>query len=204
MSENRELDLMQEIRTAWHDTIVAAVANTAIPEKFVAALIANESNGKPTAKRFEPLVLVHLWEVALGRQAAYSRFMRHDLVNYLAGFTSTPVNAPATLPANVFQKLDELATSWGLTQIMGYHVLEWFDISGWYRTVDDLRVPEHELRCASLLLTQFANEFSLDLASDFSALFHCWNTGKPDGQTADASYTPNGIRRMDLYGSITS
>jgi len=123
-------------------------------------------------------------------------------VNYVAGFTATPITAPRTLPANVFQRLDELAHSWGLTQIMGYHILEWLSIAGWYRTIDDLRKPEANLRSAVLLLTQFANEFSLDLGKNFGELLHCWNAGSPAAATFDPQYVPNALRRMDLYGSM--
>lgn len=203
MTENGgELALMQSIRDRWKTAIDSAVTGTAIPAKFLAALVANETGGKPDANRFESGVLGHLWNVMLGRQTRYGSIARSDLSNYVSGFSATPITAPTTLPANAFQRLDELATSWGLTQIMGYHVLEWLSIPAWYRTVDDLRVPESNLRCATLLLTQFANHFALDLATDFEALLHCWNSGSPTGQTFDPEYVPNGLQRMELYGSL--
>jgi len=197
-----DYDLMQTIRVKFGGAIVAAVNGTAIPAKFVAALVATESGGNPDASRFEPEVLVKLWNTVVGRASRFGSISRADLVNYVAGFSSTPVTAPATLPSNVFQRLDELAKSWGLTQIMGYHVLEWITIPSWYRTVDDLRNPDANLRCTALLLTQFANEFSLDLGADFPALLHCWNAGSPHAQTFDPAYVPNALRRMDLYGSL--
>lgn len=197
-----DLTLMQAIRGRWKPAIDAAVSGTAIPGKFLAALVANETGGNPDGKRFEPGVLAHLWAVVLGRQPGYGSIPREDLVNYIAGLTATPVTAPLSLPPNVFQRLDELATSWGLTQIMGYHMLEWLGIPGWYRTIDNLRVPESNLRCATLLLTQFANSFTLDLGADFGELLHCWNAGSPTGETFDPAYVPNGLHRMDLYESL--
>jgi hypothetical protein len=85
---------------------------------------------------------------------------------------------------------------------MGYHILEWLSVPGWYRTIDDLRKPEANLRSAVLLLTQFANEFSLDLGKNFGELLHCWNAGSPAAATFDPQYVPNALRRMDLYGSM--
>lgn len=199
-----DLQLMQAIRARWQGTISAAVSGVAIPEAFLAALIANESGGDPDAHRFEHGVLAHLWEVVLGRQPRFGSVSSINLRNYVASYTAAPVTAPATIPANAFQRLDELATSWGLTQIMGYHVLEWVSIPGWYRTVDDLRVPESNLRCATLLLTQFANSFHLDLGGDFSELLHCWNAGSPEAPTFDPAYVPNALHRMDLYSSLAS
>lgn len=204
MTDSADLVLMQDIRSRWQAALAAAVSGTAIPEAFAAGLVANESGGNPDAKRFEPGVLAHLWEVLLGRKGHYGAVSPPDLKNYVAGMPSTPVTSPVLIPANAFQRLDELATSWGLTQIMGYHILEWSSIPGWYRAVDDLRVPESNLRCTALLLTQFANVFELDLSKDFSALLHCWNAGSPNAATFDPAYVPNALRRMDLYSSLAS
>lgn len=204
MTDSLDLTLMQEIRSRWQATIAAAVAGTSIPEAFLAGLVGNETGGNPDAKRFEPGVLTHLWEVLLGRKTNYGAVSGPQLKNYVATMPTTPVTSPVLIPANAFQRLDELATSWGLTQIMGYHILEWISIPGWYRAVDDLRVPESNLRSATLLLTTFANHFSLDLGKDFSALLHCWNAGSPEAATFDPAYVPNAIRRMDLYGSLAS
>ena len=192
-----ELGLMQRIQSSFGDLINSVVSSTAIPAKFLASLIANETGGDPTKKRFESGVLAKLWEVMLGRRARYGGITRSTLSGYL-GISPTA----ATVPGTVFVGLDELATSWGLTQIMGYHLLEWTEIPGWYRTIADLRAPEGNLKCAVLLLTNFADQFRLDLSKDFEAIMRCWNTGRPDGQTFDAQYVPNGLGRMDAYGSL--
>jgi len=200
MTDSPDVLLMQKIYAQWGTLISTAVEGTLIPEKFLAALVANESGGDPAANRFEPAVLTKLWAVLVGRLPNYGAITGADLRNFVRGFTATPVTAPALIPGNVFERLDELAHSWGLTQIMGYHVLECANIPGWYRTVDDLRAPAPNLRSATLLLTQFANRFTLDLSSDFSALLHCWNAGSPLAPTFDPAYVPNALRRMDLYG----
>jgi hypothetical protein len=193
---NTDRGLMEAIRGRWQDALAAAVLGTAIPESFLAALVANESGGNPEASRFEPGVLAHLWSVLVGRAPRYGSIGKADLENYVF------VTGSASLAADVFPRLDELAHSWGLTQIMGYHILEWISVPGWYRTVDDLRVPEHHLRCTTLLLTQFANSFELDLGHDFQELLHCWNAGSPMAPTFDPSYVAKALARMDLYGSL--
>jgi len=33
-------------------------------------------------------------------------------------------------------------------------------------------------------------------------LFRCWNTGRPDGRTADPAYVENGRRRMEIYREL--
>ena len=204
MTNSPNFVLMGKIRDKWGEAIRGAIAGTQISEAFLAALVANESGGDPTKKRFEPHVLIHLWDVIIGREARYGNVLPADLVNYVAGLIATPVTVPRTMPANAFQKVDELATSWGLTQIMGYHTLEWLGIPGWYRTVDDLRDGAKNLKCAAYLVTIFANDFILDMTKDFSQLFHCWNAGSPSADTFDPAYVPDGMERMDLYHSLTS
>src|SRR6267142_4538423 len=119
-----EQELMQSIKAQWGTEIEDACKTSAVPPAFLAALIAGESGGKPDAKRFEPGVLRALWEVLLGRKTAYGSIRRADLVQFVAGLASPPVSSPQSLPADAFQRVDSLATSWGLTQIVGYHILD--------------------------------------------------------------------------------
>jgi hypothetical protein len=188
--------LMTAMRKGWGGTIAEACKSSSVPESFLAALIAGESGGHNDAKRFEKGVLAALWEVLLGRKAAYGSIGRADLVGYVTGLQGTPINAPASLPANAFQRVDALATSWGLTQIMGYHVLE-FGV-----TMDSLNNPPAHLTLATKLLAQFAQHFQLDVTQEFGNLFRCWNTGQPDGKTFDPNYVPNGMARMQVYADI--
>jgi hypothetical protein len=203
-----ETDLMQSIKTKWGAAIAAACQTSSVPEAFVAALIANETGGNNDDKRFEPNVLLHLWEVLLGRKAAYGSIGRADVVQYVAGLSAPPVSAPQSLPADAFQRADGLATSWGLTQIMGYHVLEpsighmivsTASIPG---AMESLRDPNLHLIMALRMLSQFAKEFSLDVTKDFEELFRCWNTGQPDGKTFDPNYALNGMTRMAVWTSL--
>lgn len=92
--------------------------------------------------------------------------------------------------------LRELATSWGLTQIMGYQVV------GRKAAIRELLDPQFNYRFAVELLSEFAHRFRLKLSSDFEALFRCWNTGDPEGETFDPDYAARGILRMQLYQNL--
>lgn len=195
---NSELNLMQFVKSAWYTTIMGACETSSIPPAFLAALIAGESGGKNDAKRFEPAVLRALWEVLLGRKANYGSIGRSDLVAFVAGLPGVPASAPTSLPADTYQRLDSLATSWGLTQIMGYHVLE----RTMDHSVDSLRNPNTGLLIANKLLTVFSVRFQLDVAKDFEQLLRCWNTGQPDGETFDPAYVNNALARMAIWTSL--
>ncbi len=193
-----EQELMQFVKSVWYTTIMGACEASSIPPAFLAALIAGESGGKNDAKRFEPAVLHALWEVLLGRKAAFGSIGRADLVAFVSGLSDIPAATPTILPTDSYQRLDSLATSWGLTQIMGYHVLE----RTMDRSVDSLRNPTQGLLVSNKLLTIFAVHFQLDVAKDFEQLFRCWNTGQPDGKTFDPAYVNNGLTRMAIWTSL--
>lgn len=191
-----ETQLMQGIKDTWGALIVSACESSSVPAGFLAALVANESGGKNDARRFEPKVLAALWEVLLGRKTNYGSIGRTELLAFVSGAASPVFNPPQSLPPDAFQRVDGLASSWGLTQIMGYHVL------GTSHDLDDLRTPEPHLQFALRMLGGFAHEFSLDATKDFEELFRCWNTGRPDGQTFDPQYVNNGLVRMAVWSSL--
>jgi hypothetical protein len=182
---NSQTIQMQGIKSAWGDAIAEACKTSNVPPSFLAALIAGESGGHNDAKRFEKNVLLNLWEVVLGRKAAFGSLGRSDLLNFIDDDL-----------INTLEKLDELATSWGLTQIMGYHVL------GTSLSLGDLRVPEKHLGFALRMLAGFAHQFQLDVTQEFDDLFRCWNTGRPDGATFDPLYVSNGLARMAVWSSL--
>jgi hypothetical protein len=194
-------ELMQAVKTKWGVTIDDVCSASSIPPAFLAALIANEDGfhgGDPTAHRFEKLVLAQLWQVLMGRAAAYEGIGRADLVSYLTGISGTPLTVPRSIPADALNRLDGLANSWGLTQIMGWHVFE-LGI-----TVEELKLPSGNLRAATKLLAQFVAKFQLDVTvlKDLGELFDAWNTGRPDGATFDPNYVTNGLARMSAYQAL--
>lgn len=192
-----DLDLMQSIKAKWGGVIDAAAGNSTVPPAFFAALIAGESGGNADAKRFEKSVLASLWEVLLGRETAFGSIKNSDLVTFIAGVSDPrPVFVPQSLPVDAFQRLDALATSWGLLQIMGYNAIPF------QFTLDELKTPQGNLDCSLHLLAGFAHTWRLDVTRDFEQLFHCWNTGRPDGKTFDPLYATNGLTRMAIWTSL--
>ncbi len=181
-SEALETALMKSIREKFGTVIDAICSTSSVQPGFMAALIANESGGDPEKTRFEKNVLLQLWEVEMGRKATFGSIGRADLRRG----TTDP-----------YRFLDNLATSWGLTQIMGYESIP-FSV-----TVDKLQEPATSLRITSRMLADFAGRSQLDFAKDSIELFDCWNTGRPHATTADPEYIPNGLRRMTLYAQVS-
>jgi hypothetical protein len=194
-----DTELMQSIQTKWGGAIAEACSTSSVPASFLAALIANETGGNSNAKRFEKGVLAALWEVLLGRKEAYGSIQRIVLVGYVANVAVPAVNVPANLPADAFQRVDALATSWGLTQIMGYHILE---SSAPVKTIAALQDPAMHLAMALRLLAQFAAQFQLDVTKDFAQMLRCWNGGHPTAVTFDPQYVPNGLARMQEWATL--
>lgn len=187
---------MQSIKDLYGADIAAAAAVCTVPAPFFAALVANESGGDTNAKRFEPGVLSTLWQVLLGRKEAYGSIKTSDLVLYVHSLAAVPVNPPASLPADAFNRLDALATSWGIMQILGYNAFPQ------RMTIEELKTPQGNLKCGTHMLTAFAYNNHLDVTTDFESMFRCWNGGHPTAQTFDPQYVPKGIARMALYTGL--
>ena len=166
---------MQFIASKWGLLIRNACQYSSVPPEFIAALIANESAGKDDASRFEPSVCVHLRGLLDGKEDHFGPITKTDL----AGCKDPDVR--------------DFSTSWGLTQIMGYHLLVWG------QDPRDLLEPKFNLEMCTRLLAGFAHAYQLDVRAEFEEMFRCWNTGRPNGITTDPEYVPNGLRRMAMY-----
>jgi hypothetical protein len=195
-------ELMAKIKSDYGVAIKAACEPVGLPEAFLAALIANESGGNNDAKRFEPHVLVALWEVLLGRTTAYGSIRGPAVLQFVAGLESSQgqgtLVAPKSLPPDTYNRLDYLATSWGPTQIMGWHSLE-----------PDSKVKTPPVLWGTWLaetvrlLGDFAKQFTIDWQNP-EAFFRCWNGGHPTAATFDPKYVPNGLARMAIYQALLS
>jgi hypothetical protein len=194
---NRDKALMEQLYAQYRAPIAAAAHSSSVPEALLAALIANESGGDPKAQRYEREVFLTLAEVLLGKRAQYfPAGAHHPLgVQDLLPFVEPP-GITMAFPTGL-GRLSELATSYGLTQIMGWHALEFskpFSVL--------LNDPRGQLDFTVTLLSYFAERYQLDPAKEFAELFTCWNCGRPDGQTFDPHYVSNGLARMALYEDI--
>jgi len=205
-----EEKLLRRVRARCHAVIAEACRYSSVPTAFLAALVANESGADAKAMRFEPAVYRHLKSLAAGARPTYAGHRREELEREVAEMlhpksdtfhahflSATLGEAPANaLAACRDEALRELATSWGYTQIMGYHLI------GRPGTVLDLLEPRFHFRLALELFADFAERFQLDLAREFAEMFRCWNTGQPYGQTTDPRYVEKGLRRMEIYPLI--
>jgi len=202
--------LVQRVFARCDGFIQEVCGSSSVRPEFLGALTANESGGDHAAVRFEPSVYGHLKAVAAGERPRYGGISAEALCEEL-----TEVLHPKTgefhekflnslfmagqaseLSRLADETLRELASSWGFTQIMGFHLI------GRHGTVRDLLEPRFHYHLATQLLAEFAESYQLDLARQFEELFCCWNTGRPVGQTADPAYARNGLRRMEIYREL--
>ena len=195
-----EQELMQTIKDRWNAEISAACQSSSVAPAFLAALVANESSGRNDAQRFEPAVFERLKEVLLGARPHYAPAgIKHPLTRAdLLAYCSPGAGQEREDFSTELQYLHNLATSWGLTQIIGWHMVEFQTGQG----TALLATPGGNLQLATRLLAWFAEHYSIDLASGFGDLFTCWNTGEPTGQTFDPNYVANGLERMRIWEAL--
>lgn len=207
-----ERRLVQRVFERCGEAIQDACAMSSLPPEFLGALTANESGGCADATRFEPGVYRHLQAVAEGQSPAYGSINLTKLDRELAQLlpptdaalharTLTPAfaaNHRAELQGAADEALRQLATSWGYTQIMGYHMI------GQPGALRQLVEPAFHFRMAIRLLSEFAADYQLDRGQEFPEMFCCWNTGRPYGKTFDPDYVEKGLRRMRIYRQLRS
>jgi hypothetical protein len=196
MNDAAERELMTAIQKQWGPLLDSADKSSGIPAAFFAALIANETGGKADATRFEPAVFTALAEVLLGRKAAYGSLGAQDLRSWLSNSAGGSPDL-SWIVAGI-RSLADLATSFGLFQIMGYEAIPFRTSNG----VEALKNPLSSFSIAIMMLKDFARRNGLDATKNFSELFDCWNTGRPHAPTADPTYIPDGLARMALYESL--
>ena len=198
---------MARVREQCHALLAEACRYSSVAVEFLAALVANESGGYSRARRFEPAVYGHLAAIAAGRARKYGSLTLPRLDAELGEMLHPKSDAyhaaqldeafgaehAVEITAAHDEALRELATSWGYTQIMGYHMV------GRAGTVRDLLEPRFHFRIALELLAEFTQHYQLDARREFAELFRCWNTGQPYGETTDPAYVEKGLRRMELY-----
>lgn len=205
MPNLEETALMHSIHTKFAAEIQQAAAGSSVPAEFLAALVANETGGNPQEIRFEKGVLASIWEVLQGRASHFGSLNHDDIFSYVSALMNGSIQPADVGPAKewgrqqisqVLLRIDSLATSWGLTQIMGYEAIPFrVDVSTFLN-------PLASLHYTCRLLSMMATGKGLDLTKDFSELFDCWNTGRPNAPTADPRYIPNGLARMAIYRDV--
>ena len=172
--------LMRHIFGRWGATIWNSCRYSSVPPEFLAALIANESGGDPEKTCLDLDVRQRLLAVRSGSGLAYGDITRKDLL------------------AVGDEHLTDLATLWGLSQIMGSHLL--------YQGKSPRRLlePEPNLHETLQLLAILSQHCQLDLRNDFEDLFRYWSNGRPEWTGRDPGYVEDGLRRLEIYRKLST
>lgn len=170
---NEEDAIMLRIYHTWNIEIERATLGTDISPNYLAALISLESHppGNASSSRFESSIYKRLLD------------LKHDGRRF--GIISR-----RKVSALNDEELREMATSYGLTQIMGYHCL-YLGCS-----IEDLK-GEYHLQWAVAWMEQ--NYRGLPGKRDWEGCFRIHNTGHPAGSPARKDYVERGLIRMDMY-----
>ncbi len=168
-----EKTVMFHIYQTLDNTINEAVLGTNIDPSYLAALISLESQppGNWKSKRFEPGVYRRLYQLKHSGKAfgGISRELIYTVED---------------------EDLKKFATSYGLTQIMGYHCLSLGC------KISELRGKNHLLWAVKWMTHHYGKKAIL---KDWSSCFRIHNTGHPKGTTSRKDYVSQGLSRMKNY-----
>ncbi len=171
--ESSEDVQMLEIYRNMNKEIWQASYGTMIPESYLASIISLETFpiGNRRSKRFEEHVYRSLLDLKyLGKNFAK---IPQAKVKYLND-----------------QELKLYATSYGLTQMMGFHCLK----IGC--KIDELMGP-YQLQWAVVWMEKNYGHYAR--LGRFSECFRIHNTGRPTGRTHRHDYVERGLKRMNYY-----
>ena len=165
--------IMLHIYHRLNKEILAAVDGTEIPASYLAALISLESHppGNRNSQRFESKIFQRLLELKKDGRS----------------FGGIPRSRVSDLTDS---QLRELATSYGLTQIMGYHCLDMGC------SIQDLSGDYHLMWSVAYIRRHYLQKIK---QKDWQACFRIHNTGKPEGTTHRNDYAEKGVLRMQYY-----
>lgn len=186
--------IARQIYDRFGDQIKVACFGSVVTPAFLAGLLGVEA-GKdrrgqllPLATRFEPGVFSQLKKVQAGTLAKYN------------GITKQQITGASD------ESLRALSTSYGLAQIMGWHV-----INNLKTTVGDLRDPNRHLTFAVKLLLLDAKPYLTSAAynavtadTNYEKAMRIWNTGSPNGNTYHVSYVADAKKVRDCYQIISA
>ena len=165
--------LMFQVYHSLGRKIWEASYGTTIPESYLAAVLSLETSppGNWDSERFEAHVYRRL--LALKNEGkAFGSIPRKELLQYSD------------------RDLRQFATSYGPTQMMGYHC---FKIQC---SINELKGPYHLQWAVTWMEKNYA---SYARRGDWEACFRIHNTGRPNGRTYHRNYVQKGLERMEYY-----
>ncbi|MCR9142604.1 MAG: hypothetical protein NXI24_10155 [bacterium] len=170
---NTEDALMLHLYHSLHPEIQQAAKGTDLSPEYIAALISIESSppGNRDSERFEPNVYRKL--LALKKDGAKWGGLDRKAVSKYSD-----------------AQLKQLATSYGLVQIMGYHCI------ALGCEVEELRGDYQLQWAAAYMQFHYAKQARL---KDWNACFRIHNTGRPNGRPHRSDYVERGLIRMQYY-----
>ncbi len=182
-SQAQALQLAKQIRAKAGARLARSCADTIIPVAFLAGLISVENarlieQGRGST-RFEAHVFTALKALRDGARRSYNSITRLDVRD-------------ATDAA-----LRALATSYGLTQIMGWSMVKMLKGG-----IADLRDPAKHLDLAVKRLIICGGRHLAQ--KDYASVLRIWNTGSPRGSTHDPDYVQNALAVMRAYERFES
>ncbi|MDH5656559.1 MAG: N-acetylmuramidase family protein [Spirochaetia bacterium] len=171
--ENEEDAIMFHIYHSMHEEIKHAVQGTDLDPSYLAALISLESHppGNRKSERFEKNI--------------YERLVQLKQDGRKFGFIER-----SSLNGKSDRELREFATSYGLTQIMGFHCIELGC------TPEDLKGKYHLQWAAAWMQKHYGRKAK---QKNWPACFRIHNTGHPGGETYRKDYVERGLARMAYY-----
>jgi hypothetical protein len=170
---NEDDAIMLHLYHKLHVEIERATMGTDIAPAYLAAIVSLESHppGNRSSERFEPYVYQRLVDLKNDNRA-FGKIKRESLV-----FMSDA-------------EIRQLATSYGLTQVMGFHCLELGC------SIQDLKGPYHLQWAVGYMMRHYGPHAR---KRDWNACFRIHNTGLPDGTPARKDYVDQGLMRMQYY-----
>jgi hypothetical protein len=178
LAQNR--GLAKTIRNSIGDRITTVCEGSLVPTAFLAGLISvEESSLNEAATLFEKKIFEKLKKVRSGQRPDFNGVKTADIAGASDG------------------ALRNLSTSFGLTQILGLHVIATFKKT---ITVNDLRDPAKHLTFAVQFIEKEGGTHLRD--REFEKVLRIHNTGKPNGVTTDPGYVPNALEVMQAYEAL--
>jgi hypothetical protein len=184
MTNAQAKKLAKQIFDGFDKRIYEATVGSNVPPRFIAGLMGNEAgkdrhgNIVESATRFEPGVYARLKDVRDGQRRSYQFITKQDIAD-----------------AND-EALHALCTSYGATQIMGYHV-----IKNLHCTIADLRNPyKHFFYTVKLLDLNGYPKNATEARMDKE--MRQWNTGSEGGRTYHDNYVPDAKLVRAAYAEL--
>lgn len=172
-SSCNQLNVHQRTEHNYGKEVDSMAALYGLPAEYLKALIVLECSGnKPSGKRFERGNYRKLIELRDGERKGFQGLHRRDV----SGLSNAA--------------LENLATSWGPFQLMGYHC---FKLKA---QVKDIRGEDAVKWGVKWIHSTYGRYLT---SGRFEEAFRIHNTGRPNGRTTDPNYVSNGLSHMKYF-----